>query len=67
MKSMISFKSICLTGILFLIISLSACSDENNEIKPITLAKITTVADLNTAITEAALGDFIAIHGTGLD
>lgn len=67
MKSMISFKSICLTGILFLIISLSACSDENNEIKPITLAKITTVTDLNTAITEAALGDFIAIHGTGLD
>lgn len=67
MESMISFKSICLTGILFLIISLSACSDENNEIKPITLAKITTVADLNTAITEAALGDFIAIHGTGLD
>lgn len=67
MKSMICFKNICLTGILFFIISLSACSDENNDIKPITLTKVTSVTDLNTAITEAALGDFIAIHGSGLD
>ncbi len=67
MKSIISFKNICLTGILFFIISLFACSDENNDIKPITITKVTTVTDLNTAITEAALGDFIAIHGTGLD
>ncbi|SEA45700.1 IPT/TIG domain-containing protein [Porphyromonadaceae bacterium KH3R12] len=64
---MICFKNICLTGILFFIISLSACSDENNDIKPITLTKVTSVIDLNTAITEAALGDFIAIHGSGLD
>jgi hypothetical protein len=67
MKSMISFKNICLIGILFFIISLSACSDENNDIKPITLTKVTSVTDLNTGITEAALGDFIAIHGSGLD
>lgn len=67
MKSIISFKNICLTGVLFFIISLFACSDENNDIKPITLTKVTSVTDLNTAITEAALGDFIAIHGTGLD
>jgi len=67
MKSIINFRNICLTGVLFLIISLCSCTDENIEIVPITLTKVTTVTDLSTAITEAALGDFIAVHGTGLD
>jgi hypothetical protein len=44
-----------------------SCTDESTAIVPITLTKVTTVVDLNTAITEAALGDFIAVHGTGLD
>jgi hypothetical protein len=34
---------------------------------PIQLTNVTTLDDMNTPITEAAMGDFIAIHGTGLD
>lgn len=67
MKSIINFRNICLTGVLFFIISMYSCTDESTAIVPITLTKVTTVVDLNTAITEAALGDFIAVHGTGLD
>lgn len=67
MKSIINFRNICLTGVLFYIISMYSCTDESTAIVPITLTKVTTVVDLNTAITEAALGDFIAVHGTGLD
>ena len=34
---------------------------------PIKITGVTTIADPNTLISEAALGDFIAIHGQGLD
>lgn len=54
-------------GILLAGISFAGCSDDAEEIKPITLAKVTTISDLSTPITEASLGDFIAIHGTGLN
>jgi hypothetical protein len=56
-----------MTGLMILVISLFSCSDEVTDFRPITLTKVTTVTDLKTAITEAALGDFIAIHGSGLD
>lgn len=67
MKSIFCLNNIRMTGIMFLVISLFACSDEVTDFRPITLTKVTTVTDLNTPINEAALGDFIAIHGSGLD
>ena len=54
---------LALLSFLFMI----SCSQEEGESYPITLAKVTGIADLSTSITEASLGDFIAIHGTGLD
>lgn len=67
MKNILYLSNICKIGIMLLIFSLFACSEDVAEFKPITLGKVTTVANLNAAITEAALGDFIAVHGTGLD
>lgn len=67
MKSIISFKNIWLGGALIVGMSLAACSDDENNVIPITLSTITTVQDLGTSVAEAALGDFIAIHGAGLD
>lgn len=67
MKSFFCFNNIRMTGLMILVISLFSCSDEVTDFRPITLTKVTTVTDLKTAITEAALGDFIAIHGSGLD
>ncbi|HHU27290.1 MAG TPA: hypothetical protein GXZ56_11835 [Bacteroidales bacterium] len=67
MRNIFNLDNIHRIGIIFLVISLLACSEDVTDYKPITLSKVTTVADLNMAITEAALGDFIAIHGTGLD
>ena len=42
-------------------------SDDDYNPMPIQLTNVTTLDDMNTPITEAAMGDFIAIHGTGLD
>ncbi len=67
MKTIITFKNIWLVGILFWGIALAACSDDEDSATPITISSITTIKDLTTPITQAALGDFIAIHGTGLN
>lgn len=66
MKNRLNFKKMTLVGVLFFGLSLAACSDDDNAIL-IETSGITMMSDMNTAITEGAMGDFIAIHGTGLD
>lgn len=51
-------------GLAFL---LASCSDNDVNAIPVQISSITTIADLSTPIEEARLGDFIAIHGTGLN
>lgn len=63
---MINFKNTSLVGALVFGMSLTACSDDDNSVL-IETTGITLMSDMNTPITEAALGDFIAIHGTGLE
>ena len=53
--------------VIFLLCFAVSCSDNEDGTMPITLTKVTTVSDMQTPIVEASLGDFIAIHGTGLD
>lgn len=60
-------KNIWLVGVFFIGVTLAACSDNNDDVRSITLSTITTINDLSTPLSEAALGDFIAIHGIGLD
>lgn len=60
-------KNIWLAGAFFIGVTLAACSDNNDDVRSITLSTITTINDLSTPLSEAALGDFIAIHGIGLD
>ena len=67
MKNIMNFRNICLCGALLLGLSFTACSDDDYNPMPIQLTNVTTLDDMNTPITEAAMGDFIAIHGTGLD
>lgn len=67
MENIIKLKSLLPVIALFFTISFMACSDDDKDITAIQLTGITTLKDLNTPITEAKLGDFIAIHGTGLD
>ena len=67
MKNRMNFRNICLGGALLLGLSFTACSDDDYNPMPIQLTNVTTLDDMNTPITEAAMGDFIAIHGTGLD
>lgn len=67
MRSIINFKNIWLVGVFFFALLLVACSDAEESVSSITLSSITTTKDLNTPIAEAALGDFIAIHGVGLN
>lgn len=43
-----------------------SCAKEEFQPVPIQLERITTLKDMNQVISEAKLGDFIAIHGTGL-
>ncbi len=50
-----------------LLLSLSACTKDGHEFVPITIDGVTTIADQTTQISQAAMGDFIAIHGEGLD
>ena len=50
-----------------LLLFLSACAKDEITIVPITIDSVTTIADQTTPITQAAMGDFIAIHGEGLD
>ncbi|MEG2947707.1 MAG: hypothetical protein RR837_13350, partial [Bacteroidales bacterium] len=45
----------------FLLALLNACSEDKEDVF------ITSIANLNTPITEASLGEFIAIHGPGMD
>ena len=52
-----------LVGALLMGISWTSCSDDNGVALPIELTNVTTIADMNTTIEEAALGDFIAVHG----
>lgn len=63
---MINFKNTSLVGALVFGMSLTACSDDDSSVL-IETTGITLMSDMNTPITEAALGDFIAIHGTGLE
>jgi len=63
MKNRIIFSA---AAIVFLSLSFASCTKEE-AFTPITLTGVTTISDQNTLISEAALGDFIAIHGTGLD
>lgn len=65
MKKLIN--NILLSGALAAGIFLTACSDDDAPHYLIDFQGITTVGDLDTQISEAALGDFIAIHGKGLD
>ncbi|MDR1720716.1 MAG: glycan-binding surface protein [Dysgonamonadaceae bacterium] len=69
MKKIILFRNICAGALLLFALSFAACSDkdEGGSSGPITLSSITTIADMNTPISQAAMGDFIAVHGTGLD
>ena len=67
MKKILSFRKMYLVGALLMGISWTSCSDDNGVALPIELTNVTTIADMNTTIEEAALGDFIAVHGTGLD
>lgn len=67
MKNIMNFRNLCLGGALLLGLSFTACSDDDYNSMPIQLTNVTTLDDMNTPITEAAMGDFIAIHGTGLD
>lgn len=67
MKKIFNIKSLCLSGALLLGLFFTACSEDENNATAIQISGITTINDLNTPITEAKLGDFIAIHGTGLD
>lgn len=68
MKNIIKLENLLTHVIaLFFILSFAACSDDDESISPIQLSGITMLSDLNTPITEAKLGEFIAIHGTGLN
>ena len=72
MKKILSFRKMYLVGALLMGISWTSCSDDNGVALPIELTNVTTIADMNTTIEEAALGDFIAVHGmfasySGLD
>lgn len=67
MKKIISLKEMFFVCALLIGMSWTSCSDDDETAIPIKLASITTIADLDKVIVEAALGDFIAVHGTGLD
>lgn len=66
MKRTDFFKNIFLVGLLLFSLVWTSCSDDDYEYTPIALSSITTIKDQNTPITEASMGDYIAIHGTGL-
>ena len=66
MRNIMNLEKVTLVGVLFFGLSLAACSDDDNAI-PIETSGITKMSDVNTFITEGAMGDFIAIHGTGLN
>ena len=68
MKYIMNFgKRLSAIVALLLLLFMMSCTNDEVESYPITLTKVTTVSDLSTSISEASLGDFIAIHGTGLD
>ena len=48
-------------------LAFSSCTKEGHVFVPITVDGVTTIADPATQITQAAMGDFIAIYGEGLD
>lgn len=66
MKNIMNFRNIYL-GSMLLLGLFTACSDDEYNSMPIQLTNVTTLDDMNTPIMEAAMGDFIAVHGTGLD
>lgn len=68
MKIIDNIKMLLLFGAgLAFVMSFVACSDDDKSVTAIQLSSITTLTDMNTPITTAKLGDFIAIHGTGLN
>ena len=67
MKKIISLKEMYFVCALLIGMSWTSCSDDDETAIPIKSASLTTIADLDKVIVEAALGDFIAVHGTGLD
>lgn len=50
-----------------LMLTISACTEEGHIFVPITIDSVTTIAEPTTQITQAAMGDFIAIHGDGIN
>lgn len=66
MKTIFFYMNRCL-AVALLCIFVAACSDDDDNMSPISLERITAVGDLSTPIAEADLGDIIAIHGTGLN
>lgn len=67
MKNRLSFRNRYLGSALLLALSLAACSDDEKESMPITLTGVTSLDKMDVPIVEAAMGDFVAVHGTGLD
>jgi len=65
MKKVINLKNLLFLVVLFTYV-FASCSKDNDDSSPITLSGVTTIKDMKTLITSASLGDFIAIHGTGL-
>lgn len=61
------FKYILRGCALMLCGAVVSCSDEANPSYPISLSSVTSLSDFATPLKSASLGDFIAIHGTGLD
>lgn len=47
--------------------AIASCSDDDSPSYPISLSAVTSLTDFATPLASASLGDFIAIHGTGLD
>ena len=56
-----------LLGASALCTAIAACSDDKDYFEPIETVVITSVTDFNVNITKASMGDFIAIHGKGMD
>lgn len=47
--------------------SLSSCNDDDNLSSKFELTSITTTTDFDTPLSSCNLGDWIVLHGTGLD
>ena len=64
MKNRILFGAAAVAAVM---LTISSCSEKGQIFVPISIDGVTTIADPNTQISQAAMGDFIAIHGEGID